>query len=281
MNCGVTVDSSANQAILAVGLSGGPGYQFLNLSTNTFATPIPSGGPIFGGISENISFDPIHHLLLSPNELGTYQLVNTSSATPALFNDLVGGELDSAAEDCTTQIALATVEFTNQLFIADLSQAVFVPGSPGTWTAPSQFQTFLDFGPLGAGTSGIAVAPGSHLGIVIGEFGGKRIGAIQLPSTSGSGTPAVVDWAAVDLPNDPAGNPFITGCDPHVVTAYVSPSSGKAIAVVATSGPGFCSAPTYLALIDLQALLAAPRVAGTHLVTSLPAGVVTFVKTTP
>jgi hypothetical protein len=285
MTCGVIVDTSATphpHAILEVGLSGDSGYQFLDLVTNVFAAPIPSGNGSFFGISENIAFDPIHHLLLSPNELGNYQIVNTSSATPALFNNVVGGPfLDSAAEDCTTQIALATVEFTATLFIADLSQAMFTPGTPGTWTAPSQFQFFPDFAPMGAGTSGIALAPGSHLGVVTGEFGGNRIGVIQLPSTSGSGTPAVCDWAAFDAPNDPAGNPFVTGCDPHVVTAYVSPNTGKAMAVVATTGPGGCfSAPTYLALIDLQALLAAPRVAGTHLVTSLPAGAVTFVKTT-
>ena len=54
-----------------------------------------------------------------------YQLVNISTATAALFNNqLEEGVLDSAAEDCTTGIALATDEGTGNLFIADLTQAV-------------------------------------------------------------------------------------------------------------------------------------------------------------
>ena len=54
-----------------------------------------------------------------------------------MFNNNVTpfpGEFDSAGEDCTTGIALATIEFTGNLFIADLTQAKFTPGTPGTWT---------------------------------------------------------------------------------------------------------------------------------------------------
>jgi hypothetical protein len=90
-----------------------------------------------------------------------------------------------------------------------------------------------------------------------------------------------VDWVVATLPNDPLGNPFSMGCDPHTVTAYVSPNSNQAVGVLTDYGATPCydgGLPVYLGLINLQSLLAAPRVTGTHTAVSpLPAGVVTFV----
>ena len=161
----MVVDSSTNKALITVGLeTGGPGgYQFLDLGgTPTFESPIPAGTTT----SENILIDPSRHLVLSPNEGSLYQLVNISTPTAALFNNqLEDGELDSAGEDCATGIALATDEFTGNLFIADLTQATFTPGTPGTWTdAASQLVNFPEFDALEAGTRGIAVVPASTSG---------------------------------------------------------------------------------------------------------------------
>ena len=270
-NCGVVVDSSTNKALITVGLeSGGPGgYQFLDLgATPTFETPIPAGT----NVSEDVSIDPVRHLILSPNEDSIYQIVNTSTSTAALFNNqLEDGEFDSAGEDCTTGIALAAVEFTGDLFIADLTQAVFTPGTPGTWSdTASQLVNFPEFDALEAGTCGLAVAPGTHLGIVTGEFGGDLEGVIQLPATSGSGMPAFVDYVAFTVPSTPADAPWSQGFDPHTVTAYVSPNSKKAYAVL--ENDDF----SYLAVVDLQGLLSAPRTG--HTVNDpLPTGLVTFI----
>ncbi len=271
-NCGVVVDSSTNKALIALGLStGGPGgYQFLDLSGNTFEAAIPAGT----STSEDVSIDPVRHLVLSPNEDNIYQILNISGATAALFNNTgfsTEGGPDSAAEDCTTGIALSTLEDTDALYIADLTQAVFTPGTPGTWTdAAAQTQAFPEFGGLSAGTCGIAVAPGSHLGVVTGEFGGNLEGVIQLPSTSGSGTPAVTDWVAFTMPNLASGSPFSMGFDPHTVTAYVSPNSSKAYGVLENGDFSF------LAVVDLQGLLSAPRTG--HVVNSpVPAGLVTYI----
>ncbi|MGB8898162.1 MAG: hypothetical protein WCC90_02400 [Methylocella sp.] len=102
-----------------------------------------------------------------------------------------------------------------------MTQAVFTSGSPkGTWTAPSQVQT-LTKSVLSAGASGIAVAQGTHNGIVSGEFGGNAITAIALPATSGAGIPAIGDWVSCNI----AG--FSIGDDPHTVTAYQSPNGAK------------------------------------------------------
>jgi len=241
---------------------------FLDLASNTFEAPIPVGTRT----SEDASIDPIRHLVLSPNEDHIYQILNTTTTRAGVFNnDLGSGELDSAGEDCTTGIALSTIEFTGNLYIADLTQAVFTPGTPGTWTdTASQVQVFPEFANFSAGTNGIAIAPNSHLGIVVGEFGDKLEGVIQLPSTSGSGTPAVTDWVAFTVPNTPAAVAWQQGDDPHPVTAYVSPNSGKAFGVL--ENEEF----TFLAVVDLQGLLLAPRTG--HVVNDpLPAGVVTFI----
>jgi hypothetical protein len=282
-NCGVVVDSSLNKALITIGLAtGGPGgYQFLDLAgTPKFETPIPAGT----STSENVSIDPVRSLILSPNEDSIYQLVNFGTSPATLFNNNLGSTtfatLDSAAQDCTTGIALSTDEGTGNLFIADLTQATFSPGaapSPGTWTAPSQLQNFPEFESLSAGTNGIAVAPGTHLGIVTGEFGGNVQGVIQLPATSGSGIPAVVDWVSFTVPNDPTGAVWSQGDDPHTVTAYVSPNTGKAFGVLGNlSLSGTTFGPTFVAIVDLQGLLNAPRTG--HVVnTPLPAGLVTFV----
>jgi hypothetical protein len=288
MNCGVVVDSTTNTAVVAMGLSGGPagsGYQSLDLATNTFATPIQSGK----GISEDIAIDPIRQLILSPAESGFYEIVKQKPA-PAVFDNqivpiptptpkgapAVSSDLDSAGEDCTTGIALSTDEGTGNLFIADLTQAKFTAGTPnGTWSAPSQFQNFPEFVPLGAGTSGIAVAPGTHFALVTGEFGGNVTGVVQLPATSGSGIPAVVDWVSFIMPSDPSGAMWSQGCDPHTATAYVSPNSHKAFGVL---GNGSF---TFLGVADLEGILKAKRTAGTHVVDPtldlVGLGLVTFI----
>lgn len=257
-NCGVTINAATNTAAIAGGFTGasGDGVQFLNLANNTFATPFPT----VRTVSEDISIDASRNLILSPDEEGYYDLYQVAPITNNITefsNGVFAGEFDSAAEDCTTGIALASIEFTNNLYITDLTQASFTAGSPGTWTAPQRVITLNTPYGFSAGTCGISVAPGStHLGVVTGEFGGSSFAAFALPATSGTGTPNLVDYANALLPNTPDGNPFSSGFDPHTITAYTSPNNNKAYAVVADFRLG---SPSYLAVIDLAALLAAPR----------------------
>ncbi len=253
--CGIAIDAVHNRAAITMGLASGGGFQLLDLATNTFGTPIPAGTGIL--TSEDILIDPGRNLILSPNERNIYQTVNVAG-TPAVFNMATTGslgEMDSAAEDCSTGIALSSVEETGQLFLTNLTQATF---SGGTWTAPSQFQTLPEFASFANGTDGIAVDSGTHLGVVTGEFGGSGFGAIQLPAATVTGVPSVTDWAAANVPADPNGAAWQMGLDPHTVTVYRSPTSGKAFGVFVNG------ARTFLAVVDLQALVAAPRTAGTH-----------------
>jgi len=265
-NCGVAVDASNNLAVIQVGSSASPSgaaLQKLDLSTTppTFATPFP----LANYVAEDIQIDPNLKLILNPTERNTYDLISTAGSPWLEYGNhqLTGGEFDSAGEDCTTGIALATQEFTTNLFIADLTQANYVTGAPGTWSAPSQSVSFPELYPMyldSAGTSGIAVAPGSHLAIVEGEFGGNQFGVFTLPSSSGSGTPAFGDYATAYFPPTPDGNTFSIGYDPHTVTAYVSGNNGHVYGLSADWANGV---PSYIGVVDMQGLLSAPR-CGTH-----------------
>ncbi len=238
--------------------------QFLDISKQTLGTPVPTTHEV----SEDVLWDPFRDLILSPDENDIYDLFAISgTGLPNAFtvselsnvNPSGGGYFDSAAEDCTTGIALSSDETGGGVYIVDLTQKT---ESGSTWTAPGQHAGLPELY-FSAATDGIAVAPGStHLGIVAGEFGGNGIGAFQLPSTSGSGTPNLVDYVGAALPPTPDGNFFTTGYDPHTTTAYTSPNNGKAYGVMADWATG---APLYLAVIDLQALLNAPR-SGAHTV---------------
>jgi hypothetical protein len=253
---GVAMDAIHNRAVLGLSIAGAPGFQFLDLGSSTFEPAFVSPS---GAISEDPLIDPTRNLLLSPSERNNYEIVNVATSTsPTFFENspiASGGELDSAGEDCATGIALAPAEFASNVFIADLTQATFTPGAPsGTWTAPSQVQT-LSESTLSAGASGISVAQGTHTGLVTGEFGGESLTAIKLPTTSGSGTPAISDWVTCSISG------FSMGDDPHTVTAYQSPNGGDAIGLLANGGA------TELARVDLTKMLdptTVPRTAGGH-----------------
>lgn len=278
-NCSVVMDSKHNQAVIGLSTASGAGFQILNLATTppAFGTPFASLTASHE-ISEDPLVDPTRTFLLSATEANNYEIVNIATpAAPKFFENTISnpgfGEGDSAGEDCATGIALATGEFSapSQVFIADLTKAVFTSGSPGTWTAPSQVQTLTESN-LSAGACGLAVAQGTHTGIVTGEFGGNEITAIALPAASGTGTPAIGDWVTCEISES-----FSQGFDPHTVTAYQSPSGAKdAFAVIANGGA------SQVAVVDLTKMLnktTVPRTVAGHGCASiiLPASVVRFV----
>jgi hypothetical protein len=102
---------------------------------------------------------------------------------------------------------LAPVEFAGGLYVTDLTQAKFTPGSPGTWFSPgSRVISIPEFLTFTSGSCGVAVAPGTHLALVTGEFGGNLEGVVELPSTSGTGILAFPDWVAFTVPDEPNGD---------------------------------------------------------------------------
>ena len=288
------MDAVHNKAAIGLSISGVKGFQFLNLATNSFEPAFASPST---DISEDPLIDPTRNLLLSPGERGIYEIVNvTTSTSPTFFENpiVVPAQVpDSAGEDCSTGIAMAPREFSlpSVVFIADLTQAIFTPAvfpaPAGTWTAPSQNQSLTESF-LSAGASGMAVAQGTHTGVVTGEFSGNNLTAIALPATSGTGIPAITDWVTCNMGPAPVmGGPplFETGADPHTVTAYQSPTSGDAIALVANGAFDTVTltvTATELAVVDLTKMLdptIVPRTVGGHGCASifLPSTVVSFV----
>lgn len=278
---GVAMDGVDNKALLGISLNGTGGFQFLDLATDTFEAPFATGDP-GGDISEDPLMDPVHHLIGSASEDNNFELINVASTTaPKLYeNNLssqVTGELDSTSEDCSTGILLAPSEGTvpSGVEIADIQnagtapEATFTSGTPGTWTAPEQFQT-LAGSDLSAGASGSAVAQGTHIGVVAGEFGGDGLTALALPTTSGTGAvPAIQNWVSCEV-----GNGFSMGLDPHTLAAYQSPNGGDAIALMVNDSA------TEMVRIDLTAMLNAADVPATgNVCTSgtLPTSVESFI----
>jgi hypothetical protein len=279
--CSVAMDATHNQAILGVSINGVAGFQVLNLATDTFDTPVASPS---GSISENPLVDPVRNLLLSAAENGDYEVADISNPVSPVFyeNTSQPGEWDSAGEDCTTGIAIAGAEFSDpsQMFVSDLTQATFTPpsspGTGGTWSAPTQTQSLTESS-LSAGADGVAVAQGTDTGVVTGEFGGNAITALALPTTSGSGTPAIQDWVTCGIPNSPDGNTWSMGDDPHTVTAYKDPSTGDAMALFANY------AANWVAKVDLTQLLnqsVVPRDSVGYACASgtIPASLVSFIS---
>jgi hypothetical protein len=283
---GVSMDATDNKALIGLSIGGVGGFQFLDLATNTFEPPFTTQDP-GGQISEDPLIDPVHHLIASASEDNNFELIDVSTSTsPKFFEHAVsgvGGELDSTSEDCSTGILLAPAEFSSpsQVEIADISnpgsapEAVFTPGSPGSWTAPEQVQT-LTGSFLSAGANGSSVAQGTHTGVISGEFGGDALTALALPTTSGAGvTPAISDWVSCQIGTDPSGNPFSMGFDPHTLVAYQSPNGGDAIALLVNGGA------TEMVRVDLTKMLDGTTVPATgHVCNSgtLPSTVESFIS---
>ena len=273
-NCGVMMDAIHNKAALALSVSGVPGFQFLDLGPSpTFEPPFTSPS---GMISEDPLLDPLNNLLLSATEANNYEIVDIATSTsPAFFeNPIPGpGEADSSSQDCSTRIALAPYEDSSPsaVYLADLTQATFSPGSPGTWTVPATAEQvqILTNSFLNAGANGSSVAQGTHIGVITGEFGGNVLTAIALPTTSGSGTPTITNWMSCAI-----SPTFDNSLDPHAITAYESPNTGDAIALLSGNDQSI------LAVVDLTLMLSLAETApGSHLCASgtLPSTVVSFV----
>jgi hypothetical protein len=202
---------------------------------------------------------------------------------------------DSAAIDTTTNIAYVTfrsradcnnANTVEDIALFDLSQATFISGGPaGTWDTPGkQIETLSELQQdFENGITGIAVASQQHLALIADRLegsGGVGFGALRLPASSGSGTPAIVDWVQANMPNDPSGATWQMSFMPNGVAAYTSPNSGRAMGVVMNE------ARTYVAVVDLQALLDAVRANGTsHTVSPsvdlVGSGIVRFVGIRP
>ncbi|HVN29753.1 MAG TPA: hypothetical protein VMT64_14755 [Candidatus Binataceae bacterium] len=314
--CGAMVDDSLGLGIISSGagyyllnLSNGTLSSPIATNTNppSSSDPLEVPGMDFG-------YDSTHHLILSANWQVTdlqsftsspahFQIINiTNPSSPAVF-DLADDQTvfknngrtcgstntptdtlpDTTALDTSTNIAYVTFHTKADCFnsppddiaMFDLSQASF-SASKGTWTTPAiLFQSIT--GTALNGIDAISVESNSHLAMV--SAGDANIGVLQLPTASGgnSASLAVTDWVNAVMPNDPDGAQWAGWGEPNGVATYVSPNSGKVIGVL-MNNPANQNGSTFLALIDMQALLAAPRDNAHQIFAPIASPIVTFVK---
>jgi len=209
---------------------------------------------------------------------------NCNATTPA---DILP---DSGAIDTQTQIAVVTLRKPTacnsatsgpivDLALFDLSQATFTAASggsaTGSWnTNGKQIQTLSALYPnFGNGITGISVVSGMHLALLDDQSGNSGFGAIVLPSSSGTGTPAVTDYVVASMPNDPSGAAWTMPKQPNGLTTYISPNTNRPMGVI------FNNSRTFVAVIDLMNLLNPANRNGPNSVSNpLPSGIVTFVQ---
>jgi hypothetical protein len=324
-NCGVVIDEDLAQLPDVTGaptaiISTSKGYLPVELSPFAIQTIIPTNGE---AISGQFGYDPVHHLILSPNyailnlkhfNSGTphYQIINATDSSAFDLSDnntffnangtcvtMSGGTTqrdalpDSGAYDITTGIAYGTfrspsdctgANSVEDIALFDLTQATF-DSSNGTWTdTGKQIETLTEMTDLTNGLTGIAIVPGQSIAIVADrheKFGGEGgFGALSLPTSSGAGVPALKDWVQAEMPSDPSGKAWEMSNQPNSITAYVSPNDSKGYGVIANR------TRTYAAVVDIEALLAAMRQAGTqHTLSSsvnlVTTGIVRFVNIRP
>jgi hypothetical protein len=313
--CGVAIDDDLSGIASAI-VSTSKGYLPVQLSPLKTQPIISTNDDVISG---NFGYDPVDHLILSPNyqilNLKTfastqpdYQILRMSDGAAFDLSDRIdffdshgtcntssGGTTqrdalpDSGAYDTTTQIAYGTFrspsdcvpDVVEDIALFDLSQATF--NNDGTWSTPGkQIQTLTEMSNFENGITGIAIVPGQHLAVIADRFelagGGGGFGALSLPTTSGSGTPAMQEWVQAQMPSDPSGKPWAMSYEPNGLTAYASPNTGKGMGVIINRKR------TYAAVIDIAALLAAPREEGTShtlassVVLDSPGGIVRFVN---
>jgi hypothetical protein len=276
-NCGVAMDVQSNSAWIALSDNGRGAFQRLDLNTLTFGPIIDSqapGGSLFPSVSEGILVDPMRGAILNPVELGGYELFYSPTPFVNFFEHSVNAQLDSAAEDCSTSIALASNENSPPVtvFMADLTQLKLNFFFPQTWDAPSQNFQLTQADLPNTEYGGIAVAQGTHIGIMTTEFSSEALVAFRLPATSGSGVPAMQDWVTCSV-----GHNFSSSSDPHDLTAYMTPDGSYDAIAILTQSDRFARVDL-TKMLDQTIVPRTPAVGG-HLCKNgtLPASVVTLI----
>jgi hypothetical protein len=315
--CGAMVDDKLGLGIISTGagfylqnLPTGALSTAIATNTNSATGPDPLEVP-----GEDFGYDSIHHLILSANwqvtDLQTFmsspphfQIINIANPeNPVVYdlaNDLAifknnnrtcGSTMvpsddlpDTTAYDSSIGIAFVSFHNKSDCFSAppddiamfDLTQAKFSP-SMHTWTTPAMLIQSITGTALN-GIDAISVESNDHLALVANGTD-NNIGVLQLPAASGgnSASLAITDWVNAQMPSDPDRAQWVGWGEPNGIATYVSPNTGKPIGVL-MNNPAGGGGSTYLALIDMEALLNAPRDNAHQIFTPIASPIVTFVK---
>ncbi len=270
--CALLYDPADDRTILATA----GGYALFDHNGSHTVVKTIAGLP-----SENFGYDPTKNQVFSPRY--------ANGAAPSLdLVDVAAGKLwaldapppltepDHGAVDIHTGIAVATEEAGDFVYLVDLSSATLDAPAPGSFKA-THAAILLSSSTPGR-LSGVAVDPGSHLAFLAADVG-VTMAVAQLPTSRGA-TLDVADWVVTVVPAAPGNAPGYGAGDPHGITVFTLPGSTRPYGLLMNDSR------RWLAIVDLQALLQAPRSAtdphglapGTDLVA---AGVVTFLPIPP
>ena len=256
--CDIAYDPTDNAFLILVpGPSGGL-FQRWGENSHTSTASVAVSDP-----NENWGYDYVKNWVFTPQynttppalqiiDFTTSTLYTSSTTFPMIVTP------DSGNVDVSTHVAITPNEFNppDVFTTADLGTAVLNSPSAGMFTVSGSSQTLTInlLGTCGADDTDIATDSVLHLEFVTGEFcdfGEERMGFLLLP-TSSSGL-AISDYAFVKIPNTPDAKPWDAAHDPHPIAAFNDPANCPDCAVIVNREV------TWLAVIDLKKLMAAPR----------------------
>ncbi|GAC1388985.1 MAG: hypothetical protein NVSMB31_04130 [Vulcanimicrobiaceae bacterium] len=276
--CGAAYDAADDGVLIATA----KGYELYgappsNSLLKTIAAPV----------SENFGYNPVTNQVWSPHYPGSgtttgFDLADVKTGKLYTLTPSPTGldEPDQGAVDNQTNIGITSQEFANIVYLLPFSLATLDSPAAGQFADPfgqvtltstlsSTCSTMLD---------DLAVDSQAHLAFFTGEFCSPGpVGVAQLPSTS-SASPSVSDWNFANVPVAPNGVPWDEAHDPHAVATFNVPP------ICSDCGAIFNLDRSYLAVVDLKKLLAAPRDStDTHLVAAsydlICNSIITFIAT--
>jgi hypothetical protein len=246
--CAIAYDPIDNKFIIedATAAGGGQFQRMGEASPHTVDMSILTSDP-----NENPGYDYVKNWIFNPGyssdhlqvlDFGTGKAFTTTGA-------VTGVEPDSASVDVSTHVAETPDEFDRVAYLADLGTATM---SGSTLTVSTGSTTITSTSLIsGLGIDASADDSVLHLTFFTGEFGTTSLGFALLPTTS-TGT-TFSDWAFAAFPTAPDGSSFSAGVDPHQDAAFNDPINCPDCAAVVNA------ASTWLAVIDLNKLMHAPR----------------------
>jgi len=247
--CGLLYDETDNKIVMSTA----NGYAlFDHLGTHTIARTITSR------VAENFGYDIKKNQIFSPQYQvypATIDLIDVASSSVYTLAPSPAGlaSPDHGAVDLNTGIAYATEESGHSAYLFDLSSAKLNQPAAGQFQATTANITITTL--IGSRLTDVAIDSDAHYAFLSEEFG-SSMGVAKLPA-AGGGTPALGDYAVASIPNPPLSYWYGSG-DPHGISNFTLSSGSKHYGLLVDGGK------TWLAVVDMDKLLAAPRDVGTH-----------------
>lgn len=298
-NCGVIADPGDDRFIV----SSGDGYRVFDYSgllIDAYLTDLAADTPM-DLATENFGFDPLNNRILSPEyetannyvwviDIDTDKIyrwdnrlvattVDSEEGLVGLSNSFLDFTAEAAALDISTGMMVIGDEWVPRVVTVNMDEAVF-NDTTSTFSAPYAVTEFSDvYSMLSLLTTGIAVESGNHMVLMEEEFA-DAIGVAQLPSSSIAGGFAISSYNTVAVPSPVAVCPATTTWynigDPHGLAVFTALVDGKSWGLL-INGSKTCAA-----VIDMAALLNAPKQLGSNIVDSshdvLANNVITFIS---